>query len=193
MLIDKFMNSTATKAIMIDDDMVLPCGSVGVFNGRYNAGVPEANAGLNTITRLLSHGPENGIVGGLYFGRHDIGQAQCEQGFGHNQAIENERLRKFKYQGLLKTGWVGTGCIKIERWVIEKMKKAIDDGMWPECKPSMEGSWYGYFNPQKVRVGEDVSFGRRASELGIQSYVDTSLICLHSGDRWYGPTNTKNP
>lgn len=191
MLIDKFMKTDAETAIMVDDDMILPCGNADLFNGRYGAGVPVRSAGFNAISRLMSHGKDKGIVGALYFGRHDIGQAQCEQGFGKTQEAENDKFRKFGYKDLIATGWVGTGFIKIERWVIEKMKAEIDSGKWEEAKPAYAGSWYGYFSPLGTRIGEDVSFGRRAKEIGIQSYVDTSLIALHNGERNYGPANTK--
>jgi hypothetical protein len=88
------------------------------------------------------------------------------------------------------TGWVGTGCIKIERWVFEALAAEIDKGRWPECAPVGKDGWYGFWNPMRVRMGEDVSFGRRCKEIGIQTYVDTSLICLHVGDTCFGPRNT---
>lgn len=191
MLIDRFMKTpSAETAIMFDDDMILPCGNAGIFNGRFGAGVTEQLASVCAISRLMAHGKDKGIVGGLYFGRHDAGKAQCEKGFSSN--TENEKLRLGRYSGLVPTGWVGTGAIKIEKWVIEKMKHEIDEGRWPDCKPNSEDSWYGYFNPIRVRVGEDVSFGRRAEEIGIRSYVDAGLVCLHNGERNYGPSNVKS-
>lgn len=192
MLIDKWMKTNIPTAIMWDDDMIPPCGNAQLFNGRYGAGVSDQSAGFNSISRLMSHGSDKGIVGMLYFGRHEFGQAQCEQGFGPNANQFNDQARKGALSGLVKTGWVGTGGIKIERWVIEKMKSEIDNGKWPECKPAFDGSWYGYFTPLGTRIGEDVSFGRRASQIGIQSYVDASLVALHVGECLYGPRNTRN-
>lgn len=191
-LAEKFMRSGAETALMFDDDMILPCGSPAWFNGNCGAGVSERSAGFNAISRLMSHGKDKGIVGGLYFGRHEWGQAQCEQGFAKNREIENEKFRAGSYQDLVPTGWVGTGAIKIERWVFEKLKAAIDQGVFPESTPHHDGSWYGYFSPIKTAVGEDVSFCTKAKKLGIQTYVDASLVCLHEGSRKYGPRTTQN-
>jgi transcriptional regulator with XRE-family HTH domain len=188
-LVNKFLKTKAEYAIMIDDDMILPCGNEVLFNGRYGAGVPAASANLNAISRLMSHSADKQIVGALYFGRHERGQAQCEKGMGN--AAESKKLRMGEYSGLIKDGWVGTGCMRIHRSVFEAMAKEIDNGRWPELAPVENDGWYGFFTPLKVRVGEDVSFCRRASEIGIQSYLDTSLVCLHTGESFYGPRNTK--
>ena len=142
------------------------------------------------ISRIMSHGDKAGIVGALYFGRHSSGRAQCASGFTSD--AENKKLHEFGNAGLKPEQWVGTGMLKIERWVILKLKEAIDSGEFPECKPAAPGRWYGYFSPTSVGVGEDVSFGLRAGKLGIQSYVDTGLVCLHEGGMAYGPNNTKN-
>jgi hypothetical protein len=191
-LIDKFMKSGAETAIMCDDDMILPVGNPIYLNGNHNANIPPRSAGFNAISRIMSHGREKGIVGALYFGRHELGQAQCELGFGRTRERENEKLRAFGYTDLVPTGWVGTGFIKIERWVVDKLKEEINKGTWPECKPHHDGSWYGVFSPLGAGIGEDVSFCTRAKKLGIQTYLDSSLICLHQGERNYGPRNTRN-
>jgi hypothetical protein len=183
----KFLQTTAEYAIMVDDDMILPCGSSGIFNGRYGAGVSEESASFNAITRIMSHSSDKEIVGALYFGRHRAGKAQCSRGF--TSESENKALRKFGYSGLIQDEWVGTGFMRIHRSVFDKFKQAIDGGKWPECHPPADDSWYGFFNPIRVRMGEDVSFCRRAKELGIQTYIDTSLICLHNGECNWGPSN----
>lgn len=188
-LIDKFMKSGAETAIMVDDDMILPCGSVSLMNGRYEGGLPESMAGHVAISRIMSHGREKGIVGALYFGRHRVGKAQCSMGFESTNG--NAKLRKHDETNLIPMGWVGTGMIKIEKWVIEKLKAHIDAGNWPECKPINEGMWYGYFTPIRVAVGEDVSFGRRAEKIGIMSHLDPQLECLHNGEKNYGASNTE--
>jgi hypothetical protein len=188
-LIDKAMKIEGLERfIMSDDDMIYPHGHVESFNSQYGAGVPAESAGLNAISRICSHSPDKGVVGALYFGRHERGRAQCHLGF--TDEVANEKLRRCEYKGLVPMPWVGTGWMKIERWVIDKMKAAIDGGMWPECKPSVPGAWYGYFNPIAVGVGEDLSFCRRAGEIGIQVYLDASLIALHVGDTAFGPRNT---
>lgn len=191
-LIDRAMRIPEAKTfIMPDDDMVFPCGSEGYFNGRLKAGVRPEQAAYNAITRIMSHGPSKEIVGALYFGRHEFGQAQCEWGFADKRKCDD--LRKGVYKGLIPMPWVATGFIKIERSAIEKLKKAIDEGMFPECKPKPEQGWYGYFTPTSVGIGEDVNFGLRMQKIGVQSYLDASLVCLHAdGNTTYGPSNTRN-
>lgn len=186
-LIDKVMKTDATSFIMVDDDMVLPFGEEKYFNNLYGANIGP-KAGVNAISRIMSHPTECGIVGALYFGRHAAGKAQCEIGFRSSQ--ESQKLRLGKYQSLVPTIWVGTGFIRIERWVIEKMKAAIDAGQFQDCAPRALDKWYGYFQPLSVGVGEDVSFGTRAQSLGIASYVDAGLVALHAGTALYGPNNT---
>ncbi len=176
--------------IMIDDDMVLPVGHEGYFNGTLKAGVSTESASFNAISRLMSHGKDREIVGALYFGRHEFGRAQCEWGFKDKNL--SQKLRQGGFKGLQPMPWVATGVIKFERSVFDKMRKAIDDGIFPELKPKEGQGWYGYFTPVSVGIGEDVSFGLRAEKIGVQSYLDASLVCLHAdGNTLYGPRNTK--
>lgn len=188
-LAHKFLKTNAENAIMCDDDMILPCGSQDLFNGRYGANVSPKSASFNAISRIMEHSNEVGIVGGLYFGRHAQGVAQCSSGFA--SSIENERLHSMTYTGLKKEEWVGTGFMRIKRWVFERMAEEIKNGRWPECKPIQDNLWLGFFNPIRVGIGEDVSFCRRALEIGIQSYLDTELILLHNGECNFGWHNTK--
>lgn len=187
-LVSKALKTPAEFFIMCDDDMILPCGNALLMNGRYGASMPEPQASFNAISRLMSHPKEMGIVGGLYFGRHRFGNAQCSLGF--DSEFENEKLRKRFYTKPIAVRWVGTGLIRIARWAIEKMKAEIDNGRFPDCKPIDETKWYGFFNPTRVAVGEDVSFGVRMGEIGVQSYLDPMLECLHSGECNYGAHNT---
>lgn len=190
LLIHKAMKTDSKTFIMFDDDMIFPCGNEAIFNGTYRASVDSRRASMNTISRLMASGRERGIVGGLYFGRHHKGRAQCAKGFESD--MENDKFHRMQYDGYVPDRWVATGAMKIERWVIEKMQAAIDSGAFPDCKPSNEGLWYGYFNPLKVGRGEDMSFCTRAKELGIQSYVDADLVCLHVGEENYNHVNTNN-
>ncbi len=187
MLIHRAMKTDAETFIMCDDDMILPFGHAEYFNQTFGAGLPPEQAGHNSISRIMSHGRDFGIIGALYFGRHERGKAQCSLGFEDNE--KNLSLRRLEHKGLIKSGWVGTGWIKIERWVIEKLKAEIDNGKWPECMPIQDGGHYGYFSPIRVGVGEDVSFGRRAESIGIDSYVDAGLVALHNGECNWGPRN----
>jgi transcriptional regulator with XRE-family HTH domain len=187
--VHKALKTDANKFIFVDDDMILPCGVPDLFNGRYRAGVSARSASFNTISRLMSHSDEKEIVGALYFGRHELGKAQCCRGF--ESPVENEKLRKGKYNDLITDEWVGTGCMRVTRSALQKMADAIDGGKWPDISPKSLAGWRGYFTPTAVGVGEDVSFCRRAKEIGIQTWVDASLVCLHVGDVPFGPLNTK--
>lgn len=178
--------------LMCDDDMVLPCGNEAIFNGTYEAGVRPESARFNAISRIMSHGRDKEIVGALYYGRHRYGMPQCDWGFNAEANVKADELRAERYSGLQPQKWVGTGFMKVERTAIEKFKSAIDSGKFPGLEP-LPGRWYGYFTPLKAGVGEDVSFCFRMRELGVQSYVDTSLVCLHAdGATLYGPKNTRN-
>jgi transcriptional regulator with XRE-family HTH domain len=187
-LIDKWLKTDAPTCIMCDDDMILPCGNADYLNANHNAKLPVEIAGLNAISRIMSHPHDKGIVGALYFGRHRNGRAQCSAGFESDE--ENAKYHRHEYEGLQPQRWVGTGFIRIERWVIEKFKAHLDAGNWPELKSVNDQRWDGYFTPLKVGVGEDVSFGTRCGKLGIQSYVDATLECLHCGDMSYGSQST---
>lgn len=192
-LFDKFMKTDAEWALMgPDDDMVIPFGNEAAFNGNYRAGVPAEMAKMNAITRLMSHPADKKIVGVLYWGRHDLGRPQNSLGFNRGWEQQAEKFRKREYQGLVPVDWCGTGFIRIHRSVGDAFQKAISEGQFPECKPVMEGYWNGPFTPIGAGIGEDVSFGIRAAKLGIQSYVDASLECLHTGARHYGAANTRN-
>lgn len=187
-------NSEIETFIFCDDDMILPCGSEQIFNGNYRAGVKPESARFNAISRLMSHGRDKEIVGALYYGRHEFGMPQCEFGFSEHSAVRAKELRLESMSGLQPQTWVGTGLMKIERTAIEKYKSAIDAGQFPGLEP-LPGRWYGYFTPLRSGVGEDVSFCHRLNKIGVQAYVDTSLVCLHSdgGSTHYGPHNTRNP
>jgi hypothetical protein len=188
-LVHKALKTKAEWFIMGDDDMILPCGNAAIFNGNYKAGVPEPCASFNAISRIMSHGKDKQIIGALYFGRHEFGQAQCSLGFDQGFEAQNTKLRNRGYTGVIPVRWVATGFLRIHRSVFEIMKKHIDEGKFPECKPANESMWYGFFNPIRVGIGEDVSFCLRAKECGITSYVDTDLILMHDG---FGPKNTRN-
>lgn len=187
-IVDRFLKTNAKKLMMFDDDMVLPCGNPSYINGNHAAGLPVSSASLVTLSRLMSHSPDKGIVGVLYFGRHRAGRAQCASGFESDG--ENAKLHRHEYSGLKPENWVGTGGISIERWVFEKFRAAVDAGQWPQLKPKASDKWYGYFTPLEVGVGEDVSFGARCTKLGIQSWLDTDLECLHMGSKAWSSATT---
>lgn len=193
-MVKKFLNDTDSPyALMCDDDMILPTGNPTIFNVRYKAGVSLEAASRIAISRIMSWPEDKKIVGALYFGRHEGGKAQCSKGFADPPS--NDKFRKGSFgTGLVPVDWVGTGFMRIHRSVFEQMATEIDAGRWgDDLKPlNRERGWHGFFTPNKVGVGEDVSFCFRAKAIGIQTYVDAGLVCLHAGDRLYGPNNTKS-
>lgn len=191
LLNDAYEKTDASYFIMVDDDMVIPCENEALFNGKYGAGLPPEMARLNGISRLMSHPPHIEVVGATYFGRHKYGRVQASIGFA-DQSV-NKEFRQFQRRTLTPVDWVGTGFIRIARSAIDKYKAAIDTGVFPELAPRREGGTYGYFTPLVSEMGEDVAFGRRLSQIGVQSYVDGGLVCLHAdGGTLYGPATTRD-
>jgi hypothetical protein len=188
-LVHKALTTTdSPQFLFCDDDIIPPCGNAALFNEKYGAKLEARSASFNGISRIMSHGDDKRIVGGLYFGRSPRGKAQVASAFASSE--ENAKFHRNEHKDLKKEDWVATGFLRMHRSVFEEMKREIDNGRWPECKPSKPGKPYGFFTPLGTGIGEDVSFGRRAKEIGIQSYVDASLVCLHCGDAFYGPANT---
>lgn len=176
----------------VDDDMAIPCGAAGIMNGRYGGQIPEPGASALGISWMMKHPPDKRIVGALYFGRHRFGQAQTADGFGEGCDAANDRLRSHVYTGLIPQRWVGPGFMRIHRSVFDDLDKAIAAGKFPECTPNGPTRPAGYFTPMRAGMGEDVSFGLRCTEIGITSYLDPVLECLHFGPNGWGSHNTKN-
>lgn len=192
-LVHKALKSDAEWFQFCDNDMGLPCGSAGLINGMYGGAIPEPGASMVAISRMMSHPPAMKIVGALYFGRHRYGRAQCAMGFNQGGDVESDALRGHKkYRSPIPMEWVGTGFLKIHRSVFEDYKRAIDDGEFPDCKPLKPDRPYGFFSPIQVGMGEDISFGVRCKKLGIDSFLDPVLECLHFGGTAYHSGNTKN-
>jgi len=188
----EFLKSDAEWSIWHDHDVIPPVGNPDWFNGNLNAGIPVKSASFVGIERLMSHPEDKKIVAGLYFGRHEYGQAQCAHGFSGNFAEFNTTLRSHTLTGLLPQPWVAVGFARIHRSVFEDMRKAIDDGQFPDCKPHAGNGIYGFWT-KSTSIGEDVMFGMRAARIGHQSYLDVELECLHgSGQNFFGSRNTRN-
>lgn len=187
-LVDKFLKTDADWCIFVDDDMILPFGNEALFAARYQANIPSKFTKQSAFNRIMSHDEDKGVVGALYYGRHSRGRAQCADGFSSEAA--NADLHDFnQIGGLREQRWTGTGMMRIHRSVFDKMKAAAEVE-WPHIIPITEGKPIGYFTPDIVGQGEDVAFCLRAGKLGISVYVDTGLICLHTGETNFGPHNT---
>lgn len=187
-LVDKFLKSDAEWCIFVDDDMILPFGNSQAFAARYRANIPSRFTDQVAINRIMSHGTDKGVVGALYYGRVEHGKAQCADGFA--SAKGNADLHDYNNLGELReVRWTGTGMMRIHRSVFEKMKAHAEKN-WPHIIPQTEGKPMGYFTPDIVGQGEDVAFCLRAGAIGVPVYVDTGLICLHTGETHFGPHNT---
>lgn len=184
-LVMKFLRTTAEWAIFVDDDIVLPCGSADIFNNEFGAALPKPYADYLFIDQMMKN--DLPLVGALYFGRHQAGKAQYSGGF--ESVIENANAHKLVNAGLRPCSWVATGAMKIHRSVFEKMMAKAPE-FFPDIIPTQEGRPWGFFRQYGNGVGEDVSFCYRAAKVGVQPYVDTSLVCLHEGTCYYGPANT---
>jgi len=179
-LVDRFMRSDAEWLIMVDDDMVMPCGAADWYSALSNNTVPNRLAGLNFITRLMSFGEDKPIIGALYFGRNGECRPQCDLGWSK----QANSTRSMIGTGLVRQPWVGTGLMRIHRSVFDTIKDHAS--MWPEIQP-VDNHWHGYFTTHRVGMSEDVSFCLRAKQIDIPCYLDTDLIALHSGQCLYGP------
>lgn len=187
-----FLKSDAIWSLWGDHDIVPPIGNINWFNGNLNAGLPIENASMVGISRLMSHPEDKLIVGALYYGRHEFGQAQCHDGFAPGFESFNSEMRSHTRKGLIPQPWVAVGFARIHRSVFEQMKVAIDNGLFPNCEPHPANGVYGYWS-KLTSHGEDVAFGNRCAKIGIQSYLDPELECLHgSGQAFFGSRNTRN-
>lgn len=205
-LAQDFLASECEWALFVDDDMVLPIGNAGWFNGVTNLGLPAEQAGQHTIKRLLASGKK--LVGGLYFGRQPKGKPMFYEGI--NKPEVADRLRKTRPTTVQPTDWVGTGCLLVHRSVFTDIQR-----LHPWIAPKNPDHPWEFFSPApdaliratqgdavdpavlkaelaKYRpgVGEDVMFCRRAFAAGHQPHVDLGLVCGHVGSCAYGPANT---
>lgn len=121
----------------------------------------------DAIDKLLAHNKD--ICSGLYFGR-----GNCKP-LLYNIAVdrdENNLIKSFSttqildypQNSLIKVGAVGFGCVLTKVSVLRGMLKE-----WGTCFDFIQGK------------GEDFSFGLRCEDMGIETWVDTSVKCGHIG------------
>jgi len=116
-LASKFLASNFEWMLMLDDDMVPPCGDAKWFNEQTSLNLPEWAAGLGTIERLISHGKT--LVGATYFGRS---KGACPV-FAEGKVRNAELLQVGPRNEIIPTKWVGTGCLLFHRTVFEDIEK----------------------------------------------------------------------
>lgn len=180
-LVDKFLKTNGEWAIFIDSDMILPMGDAAMF-AKFGAQLPAASQSMLFMDRIMK--TDKPIIGALYFSRGPLGKAQYCEAFESVQ--ENQRAHAMINPGVKQTKWVATGAMRIHRSVFEKMREAAPKE-FPEIVPAGKDFPWGYFNQITSGIGEDVSFCLRAGRIGINSYVDTGLVCMHVGTQIYGP------
>lgn len=141
----------------------------------------------DVVERLVSHPPERGVVGALYFRRGEpydplfFVVAPPESPGGRGEEGKHASMTG-KHVGLplrAPAEWeqgrtyecdvVATGAMCIRRWVFESLDAA--GVTWPYFR-------YAYPEPTYQQT-EDVYFGLRCHEAGIKHYCDTGLVIPH--------------
>jgi hypothetical protein len=185
MLAQMFLLTDSEWCLFVDDDLALPCANGAMLRG-LGCNLPEPNASLNAISRIMSHPPEYTIVSGLYYGRNSSHKAQVSSAF--DSPVQNARLNN-----ILKTGgefaleeqrWCATGFLRVHRSVFEDMTAKADE-LFPQIKPASTGRHFGFFTPDGPDAGEDSTFGKRAALCGHKSWLDPTLLLGHCGETVY--------
>lgn len=141
----------------IDDDMIVP---------------------PNTIEKLLAH--DKDIVAGLYFGRgnylpvmYDLKREirpEAEEPYTFSDyTYEFKNHIEYTDDDLMQVGAVGFGC------VLTKVSALVK--VWKDERDGIGGTCFDFIGS----LGEDLSFGIRCLECGIDTWVDTSIKCGHMG------------
>jgi hypothetical protein len=187
MVANSFMRGDAEYLIMVDDDMLLPFGNESAYERLVHdicgESVPHRAGNCRAISKIMSHGPEIGIVGGLYVARN---KHRSPMVWG----VDREAAKKGALTGLHKCDWIATGFIRIHRSVFQKIKDAAPTkfkDIMPRGEANSPGDYHGYFLPRINHQGEDSSFAARAREVGVQSYLDADIKLGHVGEYVYMP------
>lgn len=121
----------------------------------------------DAITKLLAHNKD--ICSGLYFSRggahkpllYNIEYFADTEEYGYSQLLD------YPQNSLIKVGGVGFGCCLTKVSALKKIWAGDIKGTTGTCFDFIGG------------VGEDLSFGIRCLEMGIETWVDTSVKCGH--------------
>lgn len=174
-LADRAMQTSAEWIIFCDSDAILPCG-YGPFVRGMGYDLPDPNASLNAISRIMSHPADMKIVAALAFGRRQPLIAANSMGMIPHHNVEMVRRKSVAGDtGVEPIEWAGMHFCRIHRSVFEAMQKL------PELAPKGNGPW-GYFLKQSPDQSEDGAFCVRAKSLGIDCFLDTTLRVGHLMD-----------
>jgi hypothetical protein len=173
--------------IFADGDQFYPTGDLAYWRTVTKSTLPERYGKVNFFERLLSHGPEYKIIGGLYKDRRNGVEYQTNS--GHNEAGWNAKVDEGKIRGVQPQKWIATGATRYAASLFTELreKAKTDRTLQAEIMPMVHDKEWGYFSRSRHhQVGEDVSLSLRAKEsCGIQSWVDCELRCWHCGNVWY--------
>lgn len=170
----------AQLCLFVDGDMVMSTGAPDGLITRLRTLNPVRpdQAKINFIERMINHDPKYGVIGAAYFDRQGGASLQVSMGVGQLEVNGfNERYRKGLIRGIHPCDWVATGAMRIHRRVFEKIR--ANSARFPEIVPSNAKNPYGFFTPNRVNCGEDVSFCYRAKLSGEQPYFDADCRLLH--------------
>lgn len=192
----RFLEQTDSEwSLWIDDDVIMPCGSAGLFrylvggvdpgtkgrnDGHWSYKMNDDVAGLSAPSRLISHGKT--IVSGVYFDRLGHDSITAVFGTGPQQKLPADTL--------LPVDFAGFGCMLVHRSVYLDIAKKFPETYHKDA-PGFES---GFFTPiqdseTKRMYGEDQAFCHRAKEAGHPTYLDLNLICGHVGSAIHGLPN----
>lgn len=156
-LADAFLRTECEYMLSVDDDMIIPCGQAKWFKGFTGFNwMPDEFAGLNTLDRLVSH--KKSVVGALYFGRWSGGSPVFSEGANPDIAKE---ARKAPIDKLVKTNWVGTGCILVSRQVFLDIEKRF-----PRLARGTDGRGGNWFTSSEHGLLESVDMCREMLSKG---------------------------
>jgi hypothetical protein len=190
-LVERALLTNCKKIVMMDCDMIPPCGSPGLIK-KMGVNIPDAKAAINALIQITSHPEEYRIIGALYKDRRGGNRVQCAKAFSSPQ--ENVRLMgmfdgKTQATALEEAGgWVAMGMTMFHRNVFEQMRaEAIKPGspLAEICPPPppRDKEPFGYFGRSSKYRGEDVAVCRRAESIGITTWIDPQIVCGHVGRR----------
>lgn len=130
--------------------------------------------------RLASH--QEGVVGGFY--------PKKQQGATEMVCNVPDPVDPPRPDGLQRMAYIGTGFMKIRRFVFEAMRERYRDEIEFRPDQSAEGTkhWdffqtgvYTYPNGAKRYLSEDWFFCQRAMNFGVTIWGDTQIVLGHRG------------
>jgi hypothetical protein len=213
-LASKFLQTNFEWMLMLDSDMVPPCGNAAWFNDVTGLKLPEWAASLNTVERLISAGKT--VIGATYFGRSPGRPPIFAEGIRHKDRL----LRSGPVDQVNATRWVGTGCFLVHRSALTAIEAKFPllsrdrnngTGQWftssehdlqqavaeaiqlaedgrdrsAEIVKRLTAAQHRSSVHSSLGMGEDVQFCVRATQSGHQPHVDFGLWAAHIGDAVY--------